>query len=233
MSPCSAATPIVVGASTDSDNIASFSNIGRCLTLFAPGAPRWTDHQGLPMLFSTSNMHSQGQALDQSGCKGAVPDNCGGHGCMQATTSQAPRGRVTQTSPLCLAQGAFTLRWSEGGPATTNGWQLHSTPGAGTTHPSVASACGQPACSCQRLTVQARVCKTQPLAMHVWTQLQYGDSTRCWSCSPLSSGARHYYCQGWQLHSNPRGRLQPLCQRPAWPAYSPSRACCEACSSPD
>jgi hypothetical protein len=38
MSPCSAASAIAVGASTEDDGLASFSNIGRCLALFAPGS---------------------------------------------------------------------------------------------------------------------------------------------------------------------------------------------------
>lgn len=38
MSPCSAPSAITVGASTDRDAMASFSNIGRCLAVFAPGA---------------------------------------------------------------------------------------------------------------------------------------------------------------------------------------------------
>ena len=37
MSPASASSSITVGASDSQDKIASFSNIGRCLSLFAPG----------------------------------------------------------------------------------------------------------------------------------------------------------------------------------------------------
>jgi serine protease len=38
MSPCSAPSAITVGASTDKDSMASYSNIGSCLSLFAPGS---------------------------------------------------------------------------------------------------------------------------------------------------------------------------------------------------
>lgn len=37
MSPSSAPSSITVGASTDRDSLASFSNIGKCVNLFAPG----------------------------------------------------------------------------------------------------------------------------------------------------------------------------------------------------
>jgi subtilisin family serine protease len=37
MSPASATSSITVGASTDTDAMASMSNIGSCLSMFAPG----------------------------------------------------------------------------------------------------------------------------------------------------------------------------------------------------
>jgi len=45
MSPASAPNSITVGASTDTDAMASMSNIGSCLSLFAPGAYQrgWLD----------------------------------------------------------------------------------------------------------------------------------------------------------------------------------------------
>jgi subtilisin family serine protease len=62
MSPASAPSVIAVGSSTNEDKISSFSNIGKCLTLFAPGS----------QIISTSYKSDSG-SVTMSGTSMAAP----------------------------------------------------------------------------------------------------------------------------------------------------------------
>lgn len=77
MSPCSAKTAITVGATTDSDALASFSNIGRCLSVFAPGNDATLEPCTLHACYGHDASASGPQRGMNSPPVPCMPHNCG------------------------------------------------------------------------------------------------------------------------------------------------------------